>query len=67
MRSALAAEAAKSPTAPAIWAEADREFTDQAPVVSFVNPSEWDFVSHRAGNYQYNPQLGVLIDQLWVR
>jgi hypothetical protein len=26
-----------------------------------------DFVSARVGNYQYHPQLGVLLDQLWVR
>jgi hypothetical protein len=25
------------------------------------------FVSKRVGNYQYNPQFGVLIDQVWVR
>ena len=52
---------------PALWAQADRQFTDQAPVVPLVTPSITDFVSHRVGNYQYNPQLGVLIDQLWVR
>jgi hypothetical protein len=32
-------------------------------------PNTTDFVSRRAGNYQYSPELGglVLIDQLWVR
>ena len=25
------------------------------------------FVSRRVGNYQYNPELGVLFDQFWVR
>ena len=60
-------EAARSPTATALWAKADRQFTDQAPIVPFVTPSITDLVSHRVGNYQYNPQLGVLIDQLWVR
>lgn len=39
---------------------------DQAPVVPLVTPSITDFVSRRVGDYQYNPQLGVLIDQLWV-
>jgi peptide/nickel transport system substrate-binding protein len=66
VRSALAAEAARSPTATELWAQADRQFTDQAPVVSFVTPYITDFVAHRVGDYQYNPQLGVLIDQLWV-
>ena len=67
VRRALAAESTRSPTAPALWAQADQQFTDQAPVVPLVTPSITDFVSHRVGNYQYNPQLGVLIDQLWVR
>jgi hypothetical protein len=40
---------------------------DQAPSVNLVTPSITDFVSHRAGDYQYSPQSGVLIDQLWVR
>jgi peptide/nickel transport system substrate-binding protein len=66
VRSALAAEAAGSPTATDLWAKADRQFTDQAPVVPLVTPSITDFVSNRVGDYQYNPQLGVLIDQLWV-
>jgi YVTN family beta-propeller protein len=66
VRSALAAEAAGSPTAAALWAKADRQFTRQAPTVPLVTPSTTDLVSHRIGDYQYNPQLGILIDQLWV-
>jgi YVTN family beta-propeller protein len=67
VREALAAQTARSPTATALWAKADRQFTDQAPVVPLVTPSITDFVSRRVRDYQYNPQLGVLIDQLWVR
>jgi len=26
-----------------------------------------NFLSKRVGNYQYNPQQFMLIDQLWVR
>ena len=66
VRSALGAESDKSPTAASLWAKADRLFTDQAPVVPMVTPSITDFVSHRVGDYQFNPQVGVLIDQLWV-
>jgi peptide/nickel transport system substrate-binding protein len=66
VRSALAAETAGS-SAIDLWAKADRQFTDQAPVVPFATPTEIDFLSHRVGNYQFNPQLGVLTDQLWVR
>jgi YVTN family beta-propeller protein len=66
VRGALAAEADRSPTAASLWAEADRRFTDQAPLVPLVTPSVTDLVSHRVGDYQFNPQVGVLIDQLWV-
>jgi peptide/nickel transport system substrate-binding protein len=67
VRAALAAEAAGSPDATSLWANADREFTNQAPFVNLVVPSTTDFVSHRVGNYLYNPVQGELIDQLWVR
>ena len=32
-----------------------------------VTPNEVDLLSRRAGNFQYNPVWGALIDQLWVR
>jgi len=66
VRRALAAEAAGSPSA-RLWAHADHELAHQAPDVYLVNPSTTDFVSSRASNYQYNPWIGILIDQLWVR
>jgi ABC-type transport system substrate-binding protein len=66
VRKALAAEASRSPSA-RLWSEADHELADQARDVYLVNPSTTDFVSSRAGNYQYNPWIGILIDQLWVR
>jgi YVTN family beta-propeller protein len=66
-RSALAAETTNSPDVAARWAKADRRLTDDAAVVNLVNPSTLDFVSRRVGNYQYNPEQGVLIDQLWLR
>jgi YVTN family beta-propeller protein len=67
VRKALAADAANSPTATALWAQADRQFTWQAAVVDFVNPSTLDLVSPRVGDYEYNAVSGVLLDQLWVR
>jgi peptide/nickel transport system substrate-binding protein len=66
VRKALAAEASRSPSA-RLWSEADHELADQARDVYLVNPSTTDFVSSRAGNYQYNPWIGILIDQLRVR
>jgi peptide/nickel transport system substrate-binding protein len=70
MNSAFAAEAANGPNSPIaseLWASADRRVTNDAPLVPLVTPWTLDFVSRRVGNYQYNPQQGVLIDQLWVR
>jgi YVTN family beta-propeller protein len=67
VRGALAADESTSPAAAGLWANADRQFTAQAPMVSLVTPSTIDFVSHRVGNYEYNPEWGALLDQLWVR
>ena len=67
VRRALAADAATLPAATRLWTQADRQFTDQAPMVSLVTPSTIDFVSHRVGNYEYNPEWGALLDQMWVR
>jgi ABC-type oligopeptide transport system substrate-binding subunit len=49
------------------WAAIDREVADRAVVVPIFNELGWDFVARRVGNYQNNPQLGMLVDQLWVR
>jgi peptide/nickel transport system substrate-binding protein len=48
------------------WVEVDHAITDQAPIVPFANPNDFDFVSERVGNYQYNPQWGLLFAQVWV-
>ena len=50
-----------------LWARIDRDVVNQAPFFFLQNPLQVDFVSRRVGNYQYNPQWGVLLDQLWVR
>ena len=50
-----------------IWARVDREIVNQAPVVPLFTLKNVDIVSPRVGNYQYNPQWGVLVDQLWVK
>ena len=67
MNSAVTAESTNSPDAAALWAQADRTATDDAPAVPLTTPSETDFVSRRVGDYQYSFQQGVLLDQLWVR
>ena len=64
---ALTAESDNSPDTAALWAQADRTVTDQAPIVALTIPPNIEFVSARLGNYQYSFQQGTLIDQLWVR
>jgi peptide/nickel transport system substrate-binding protein len=64
---ARALESTDPATSSLLWSRIDRELVDQAPVVPLVNPKQVDFLSQRVGNYQYNPQWGDLLDQLWVR
>jgi YVTN family beta-propeller protein len=53
--------------AASLWSEIDRDVMRQAPIIPVGNGWAADLVSRRVGNYQYNPQWGVLLDQLWVR
>jgi peptide/nickel transport system substrate-binding protein len=59
------------PSAPdaadALWARVDREITDQAPWVPIYNPLSTVLLAPRVGNYQFDPNYLLLIDQLWVR
>jgi peptide/nickel transport system substrate-binding protein len=50
-----------------LWANADHMIVDLSPWVFLTNPIGLDFISARVGNYQYSPQWGILLDQLWVR
>src|SRR6266536_6133600 len=50
-----------------LWARIDRNIVDLAPVVPLITLKQVDIVSRRVGNYQYTPQWGVLLGQLWVR
>jgi peptide/nickel transport system substrate-binding protein len=49
------------------WQRVDREITDAAAWVPLMVSKDVNFLSKRVGNYQYSPQMGMLIDQLWVR
>ena len=53
--------------AAATWAAVDRAVTSDAPWVTLANLNNVDFLSTRVTNYQYNPFLGVLLDQLQIR
>ena len=52
--------------AAATWAAADRTVTFDAPWVTLGNLNNVDFLSARVTNYQYNPIMGVLLDQLQI-
>ena len=64
---ALTEQATNPEVARGLWERIDRQTVDQAPWVPLVNPKVVDVLSKRVGNYQYGPQWGMLIDQLWVR
>jgi peptide/nickel transport system substrate-binding protein len=65
--SALREEPADPGLASLHWTAIDHEIVNQAADVPLDNPLQSDFVARRVGDYQYNPQWGVLVDQLWVR
>jgi hypothetical protein len=61
------AEDSSNPAAALLtWAKVDEEVTDAAPWAPLATLEEDDFMSARVSNYQYNPVLGVLLDQLSV-
>jgi peptide/nickel transport system substrate-binding protein len=64
---AAALQTIDAPAANRLWAQLDRLLTDRAVWLPTVTPNEIDLLSARVANYQYNPVLGALIDQLWVR
>jgi YVTN family beta-propeller protein len=67
IKRALALETSDPDGANRLWARLDRKVVDQAPWLPTVNLNMVDFVSQRVGNYQFHPQWGMLLDQLWVR
>jgi len=60
-------QAQDPPAATLLWQQIERELLAQAPLVPTTNRRSADFVGERVGNYQYNPQWGVLLSQLWVK
>jgi ABC-type oligopeptide transport system substrate-binding subunit len=51
----------------AAWSRVDRLIADHSLAVPFGNDVALTLVSRRTGNYENNPEFGVLLDQLWVR
>jgi YVTN family beta-propeller protein len=67
MNQADSQQATDPAQAAATWAAVDRAVTYDAPWVTLANLNNVDFLSARVTNYQYNPFLGVLLDQLQIR
>ena len=49
------------------WAALDRAIVDRAAAVPYANDLAITLLSRRTGDYEFNPEWGVLLDQLWVR
>jgi peptide/nickel transport system substrate-binding protein len=49
------------------WAGVDRSIVDRAAAVPFANDLMLTLLSPRTGGYEFNPQWGVLLDELWIR
>jgi len=50
-----------------LWAQVDKEVTDQAPWVSMFNPKYLDVLSNRVKGYQFSPQWYFLLAQASVK
>jgi peptide/nickel transport system substrate-binding protein len=50
-----------------LWQRVEKSLLARAPVVPAYNRRNVDFVSRRVGNYEYNPQWGLLLDRAWVK
>ena len=58
---------AAGPAAGAAWQRIERRIAESSPIVSLVNPRWVVVTSSRAGNVQFHPLIGTLLDQVWVR
>jgi ABC-type transport system substrate-binding protein/DNA-binding SARP family transcriptional activator len=66
VKRALTLQSSNPSSAGMLWARIDQEIADQAPWVPVYNQRSLIMLSARVGNYQFDPYLSVLIDQLWV-
>jgi YVTN family beta-propeller protein len=64
---ALTLEATDTRAASVLWTKIDHDLVDQAAEVPTVNPHFIDFVSARVHNYQADPDLGLIADQVSLR
>jgi peptide/nickel transport system substrate-binding protein len=50
-----------------LWAQVDKDTTDQAPWVAMFNPRLLDFTSNRVKGFTFSPQWYFLLDQASVK
>jgi peptide/nickel transport system substrate-binding protein len=67
MARATGLQATNPPAATLLWQRIEQQLLAHAPLVPSDNRRNFDFLGKRVGNYQYNPQLGPLLSQLWVK
>ena len=63
---ARALQATNAHAAAAIWRRIDRNLVDQAASLPMVNERGIDFLSAHVANYESQPYLGLIVDQLRV-
>ena len=51
----------------AAWQRVERRIAAHAPLVPLISRRQVAVTSARAGNVQFHPLTGVLLDQIWVR
>ena len=54
------------PRATLLWQKVERDLLAAAPMIPAYSGRAIVFLSKRVGNFQYHPQWGTLLDQLWV-
>jgi YVTN family beta-propeller protein len=67
IEAAVAAQVSDRPSATGAWARIDHELVDRAVWAPIWDITGFDLVSPRVHNYQNNPQIGILLDQLWLK
>jgi ABC-type oligopeptide transport system substrate-binding subunit len=50
-----------------LWSQIEHDLVDRAPWVPLVNTRFVTLASEGLGNFLFNPAVGPLIDQMWVR
>ena len=67
VHAAESAEIRDPAAAATAWATAERYLADQAPMVPLYVLGSPGLASRRVGNYETNPWIGALIDEMWVK